>query len=93
MTFGDGSPAKHWSVVSDYGGAAEVNRDCGAAAYGTPFCWYPWYAWNTALDALTYGGDYAGTGNDFGQAAQFQRQENCASPADGAAQYCSTVIR
>jgi hypothetical protein len=93
VTFGDGSSAKHWSVVSDYGGAAEVNHYCGSGRYGAPFCWYPWYAWNATLDAFTYGGDYRGTSKDFGQAAQFQQQASCASRADGAPQYCSTVIR
>ena len=90
VSFGDGSRAKSWSVVSDFGGAAEVNQYC--ASYGQPFCYYPWYAMNKTLSAFTYGGDYAGTSNDFGQAAQFQEQKNCASPADGHPQYCSTVI-
>jgi hypothetical protein len=93
VTFGDGSKASSWSAVSDYGGEAEVNQYCGAANYGTPFCWYPWYAFNGSLDAFTYGGDYPGTTKDFGQALQFQQAENCASPADGSPQYCSTVLR
>lgn len=93
VTFGDGSAAKSWSVVSDYGGKAEVNGDCGAAQYGTPFCWYPWYAFNGASNAFTYGGDYPGTTNDFGQANQFQQAENCTSPQGGFPQYCSTVIK
>jgi hypothetical protein len=93
VTFGNGSAAKSWSVVSDYGGEAEVNQYCGAANYGTPFCWYPWYAFNGTLGAFTYGGDYPGTTNDFGQAAQFQQQENCTSPAGPYAQYCSTVLK
>jgi hypothetical protein len=92
VTFGDGSSATGWSVVSDFGGKAEVNQDCGAANYGTPFCYYPWYALNGAANAFTYGGDYPGTTNDFGQADQFQQAENCASPADGSPQYCSTVL-
>ncbi|MGH3008593.1 MAG: hypothetical protein ACRDLM_04205 [Gaiellaceae bacterium] len=93
VTFGNGSAAKSWSVVSDYGGEAEVNQYCGAANYGTPFCTYPWYAFNGTLGAFTYGGDYPGTTNDFGQAAQFQQAENCTSPAGPYAQYCSTVIK
>jgi hypothetical protein len=93
VTFGDGSQAKSWSVVSDFGGEAEVNQDCGAGNYGTPFCWYPWYAFNKTDDAFTYGGDYPGTSNDFGQALQFQQQENCTSPNGPFPQYCSTVIR
>ncbi|HET8979973.1 MAG TPA: hypothetical protein VFN87_17590, partial [Solirubrobacteraceae bacterium] len=46
VTFGDGSRAKSWAVVSDFGGTAEVNQYCGAASYGAPFCSYPWYAYN-----------------------------------------------
>ena len=45
------------------------------------------------LNAFTYGGDYPGTTNDFGQAAQFQQDQNCASPADGSPQYCATVLK
>ncbi len=93
VTFGDGSSATSWSVVSDYGGEAEVNQECGAGNYGTPFCTYPWYAFNSALNAFTYGGDYVGTSKDYGQALQFQQQKNCSSPADGHAQYCSTVLK
>ena len=92
VTFGDGSSAQSWSVVSDYGGKAEVNQDCGAASYGTPFCTYPWYAYNGAANAFTYGGDYPGTTKDFGQADQFQEAENCTSPDGPYAQYCSTVL-
>jgi len=93
VTFGDGSSASRWSAVSDYGGKAEVDHYCGAANYGSPFCWYPWYAYNGTLGAFTYGGDYPGTTNDFGQAAQFQQAENCTSPAGPYPQYCSTVLR
>jgi len=93
VTFGNGSSVKNWSVVSDYGGEAEVNQDCGAGNYGSPFCTYPWYAWNSTLNAFTYGGDYPGTAKDYGQALQFQQDENCASPADGSPQYCSTVLK
>jgi hypothetical protein len=82
----------NWEAVSDFGGEAEVNQYCGAANYGTPFCWYPWYSFKGAANAFTYGGDYPGTTKDFGQALQFQQQENCASPANGSPQYCSTVL-
>jgi hypothetical protein len=92
VTFGDGASANSWSVVSDYGGKAEIDQYCGAANYGMPFCWYPWYAYNGADKAFTYGGDYPGTSKDFGQVLQFQQQENCASPSDGSPQYCSTVL-
>jgi hypothetical protein len=93
VTFGDGSSAKSWSVVSDFGGKAEVNQYCGAANYGTPFCFYPWYAFNGTDNAFTYGGDYPGTTRDFGKANQFQQQENCASPVGNNPQYCSTVVK
>jgi len=93
VTFGDGSKPQNWSAVSDYGGIAEINKDCGAGNYGTPFCWYPWYAFNSTDNAFTYGGDYPGTSNDFGQAAQFDQNENCTSPAGPYAQYCSTILK
>ena len=93
VTFGDGSVAKSWSAVSDYGGKAEIDQNCGAANYGSPFCTYPRYAYNGTDAAFTYGGDYPGTTNDFGQALQFQQQLNCVSPAGPYAQYCSTVLR
>jgi hypothetical protein len=93
VTFGDGSTAISWSAVSDFGGEAEVNQDCGPGNYGTPFCTYPWYAFNKTDNAFTYGGDYPGTSKDYGQALQFQQQENCTSPAGPFPQYCSTVLR
>ena len=93
VTFGDGSNAKSWSVVSDFGGQAEVNQYCGAANYGTPFCWYPWYAFNGAANAFAYGGDYPGTTKDFGQALQFQQTKSCPSPRGDNTTYCSTVLR
>ena len=92
VTFGDGSTAKGWSAVSDYGGKAEINKDCGAANYGTPFCTYPWYA-QSSSGAYTYGGDYPGTANDFGQADQFQQTKSCTSPLGGFPQYCSTILK
>jgi hypothetical protein len=93
VTFGDGSGAQAWSVVSDFGGKAEVNQYCGAAHYGSPFCWYPWYAYNGTTRSFTYGGHYPGTTNDFGQADQFQQAKNCTSPSGPYAQYCSTILK
>jgi hypothetical protein len=93
VTFGDGSTAQSWSAVSDYGGKAEIDKNCGAVNYGATFCTYPWYAFNGADKAFTYGGHYAGTTKDFGQALQFQQQKNCISPAGPFPQYCSTVLR
>jgi hypothetical protein len=92
VTFGDGSSANQWSVVSDYGGTAEVNQYCGAASYGTPFCTYPWYAYNSAANAFTYGVDYAGTSKDYGQALQFTQTLSCPSPYGPNTTYCSTVL-
>jgi hypothetical protein len=91
VTFGDGSSARSWSVVSDFGGKAEVDQYCGAANYGAPFCTYPWFAKNGS--AFTYGGDYPGTTNDFGRAGQFEQAKRCTSPIGGSPQYCSTVIQ
>jgi hypothetical protein len=93
VTFGDGSSAKSWSAVSDYGGAAEINQYCGAANYGAPFCSYPYYAFNGTDNAFTYGGSYPGTTKDFGGVTQFQQARNCTSPLGGFHQYCSTVLR
>ncbi len=93
VTFGDGSSANSWSVVSDYGGKAEVNHYCGAANYGTPFCYYPWYAYNNAAQGFTYGGDYPGTLKDYGQADQFQQSMQCPSPSGRNTTYCSTILR
>ena len=93
VTFGDGTKASSWAVVSDFGGKAEVNQNCGAGNYGTPFCWYPWYAFNGTDKAFTYGGDYPGTTNDFRQAGQFAQQKDCTSPNGSFAQYCATVLR
>jgi hypothetical protein len=92
VTFGDGRPASSWAVDSDLGGEAEVDQFCGAANYGTPFCSYPWYAFNKPDDAFTYGADYPGTSNDFGQALQFPRQPTCLSPVGNNPQYCANVI-
>jgi hypothetical protein len=93
VTFGDGSSARSWSVVSDYGGRAEVDRYCGVASYGSPFCSYPYYAFNGADKAFTYGGAYPGTTKDFGGVDQFQETRDCTSPMGGFPQYCSTVLR
>jgi hypothetical protein len=92
VKFGDGSGPQGWASVSDFGGKAEVNQDCGAANYGQPFCTYPWYSTNKG-GYLTYGGDYPGTTNDFGQADQFQQTKQCPSPFGANTTYCSTVLK
>jgi hypothetical protein len=98
VTFGSSGSARSWATVSDTGGKAEIlgnsfvgPTDC--AGFGGPFCTYPFFARNRTLDAFTYGGDYPGTANDFGQTAQFQQTQDCASPADGSPQYCATVLK
>jgi hypothetical protein len=91
VTFGDGSAASHWSVVSDFGGVAEVNQYC--PSYGSPFCYYPWYAYNSQSKSFTYGGDYSGTTKDFGRALQFDQNTNCPGPFGPNSTYCSTVVQ
>jgi hypothetical protein len=93
VTFGDGSSPTGWAAVSDLGGKAEVDQYCGSANYGSPFCWYPWYAYNGAGKAFTYGGDYPGTTKDFGQADQFPQTMRCPSPAGPDTTYCATILR
>ena len=93
VTFGDGSKPQHWAAVSDYGGEAEVNQYCGAANYGQPFCVYPWFAYNASAKVFTYGGDYPGTTQDFGQALQFAQTLQCPSPSGPNTTYCDTILR
>lgn len=93
VTFGDGSKPSGWSAVSDFGGRAEVDQYCGAGNYGSPFCWYPWYAFNRGAGAFTYGGHYPGTTDDFGQAAQFATTKQCPSPSGPDTTYCSTLLK
>lgn len=65
---------------------------CASVENGTPFCWYPWYTLNKA-GYYTYGGDYPGTIDDFGQALQFQQTTSCPSPFGADTTYCSTVLK
>jgi hypothetical protein len=91
VTFGDGSHAKTWAAVSDYGGKAEVNQYCGAANYGGPFCIYPWFSLGTS--GFHYGVDYADNLNDFGQADQFAQDTRCGGPFGPNSTYCDTILR
>ena len=98
VTFGNNTTAKSWATATDTGGEAEVlgNSFVGpttCSGYGGTFCTYPFYARNATLNAFTFGGEYPGTTNDFGGAAQFQQSQDCASPADGSPQYCATVLK
>jgi len=92
VTFADGSTAKEWAVVSDFGGKAEVNAHC--TSYGGPFCTYPWFTLNGtgSNTAFAFGGDYPGTRFDYGQADQFQQAALCGGPFGPDSTYCDTVL-
>jgi len=88
VTFGDGSLANQWAVVSDQGGKAEVNKTC--SVYGGPFCIYPWYTLGTS--GFHYGVDYPDNVKDFGKADQFQQTLQCGGPFGANSTYCATTI-
>ena len=90
VTFANGTKANQWAVVSDFGGTAEVNRYC--PAYGGPYCSYPWYAFNGAGPAFTYGANYPGTQFTYGEAAQFATTPQCGGPFGPDSTYCDTVL-
>lgn len=90
VTFANGSSANKWAVVSDFGGTAEVNQYC--PSYGGPYCTYPWYAFNGADSAFTYGADYPGTQSNYGQASQFATAMQCGGPFGADSTYCDTVL-
>jgi hypothetical protein len=96
VKFGDGSAAKHWAVVSDFGGKAEIldPKETGSTCthYGGPYCIYPWFTQNTD-GSLTYGVDYPTTADDFGKANQFERRLRCGGPFGTDSTYCMTLIR
>lgn len=91
VTFAGGATPKSWAVVSDFGGTAEVNQYC--PSYGGPYCIYPWYSWNSADSAFTYGIDYPGTKFDYGQASQFATAPDCGGPFGPDTTYCDTVLK
>jgi hypothetical protein len=91
VTFANGSTASKWAVVSDFGGTAEVNQYC--PSYGGPYCTYPWFTFNSASSALTYGADYPGTKFDYGQAAQFATTTQCGGPFGPDSTYCDTILK
>lgn len=62
-------------------------------AYGGPFCIYPWYAFNGADGAFTYGADYPGTSFDYGKASQFATTMTCGGPFGADSTYCDTVLK
>ena len=91
VTFANGSTAKQWAAVSDFGGKAEVNHYCGAANYGQPFCLYPWYTLGTS--GYHYGVDYPDNLKDFGQADQFAQTTQCGGPFGANSTYCDTILK
>jgi hypothetical protein len=90
VTFSDGSKAKEWAVVSDFGGKAEVNQYCGASAYGAPFCIYPWYTLGET--GFHFGVDFSDTLKDFGQADQYTQTPLCGGPFGPDSTYCDTIV-
>jgi len=88
VTFGDGSAAKSWAVVSDQGGKAEVLAHC--ATYGGSFCIYPWYTLGSS--GFHYGVDYPDNVKDFGQADQFSQTLQCGGPFGANTTFCATTI-
>ena len=89
VTFGDGSTAKSWASVSDFGGKAEVLASC--SAYGGPFCIYPWYT--LGKSGYHFGVDFPDNVKDFGQADQFQQTTNCGGPFGPNSTYCATILK
>jgi hypothetical protein len=89
VTFGDGSAAKTFAVVSDQGGKAEVAQSC--ATYGGPFCIYPWYT--LGKTGFHYGIDYPDTLKDFGQADQFAQTSQCNGPFGANTLFCANVLK
>jgi hypothetical protein len=95
VTFGDGSTAQHWGVVSDFGGKAEVLGKTNASdcsGYGGPFCIYPWFS-STATGSWHYGVDYPDTVNDYGKANQFPQTLQCGGPFGPDSTYCDNVVK
>jgi hypothetical protein len=92
VTFGDGSSPTNWAVVSDFGGNAEIEQNCGAV--GGPFCIYPWFSLGTT--GFHYGINYPDTTppNNFGEGAQFPTTTQCDSAAFGPnTLYCANIIK
>lgn len=88
VTFADGSQAKKYAVVSDYGGEAEVKQYC--TTYGGPFCIYPWFT--LGRSGYHYGVDFADTLKDYGQANQFPQTTLCGGPFGPDTTYCANVL-
>jgi len=90
VTFGvDGSTAKKWAVVSDFGGKAEIDQYC--SVYGGPYCIYPWFTLGTT--GYHYGVDFPDTLKNFGQVDQFQQTTQCGGPFGPNSTYCATILK
>ena len=90
VRFANGSTASTWAVVSDLGGTAEVNASC--SSYGGAYCTYPWYTFNSAANAFTFGANYPGTKFDYGQGSQFTTTPQCGGPFGADSTFCDTVL-
>ena len=89
VTFADGSTAKQFAAVSDFGGKAEVNDSC--SVYGGPFCIYPWFT--LGASGYHYGVDFADTLKDFRKADQFNQTRQCGGPFGPDSTYCATILK
>jgi hypothetical protein len=89
VTFADGSQAKHWAVVSDQGGKAEVLLTC--ATYGGPFCIYPWYSLGS--EGFHYGVDFPDSTKNFNKANQFTQTLQCGGVNGPNSTYCATSVK
>lgn len=90
VTFGDGTNPSGWAVVSDFGGNAEIDQDCGSVGANAD-CYYPWYTLGTD-GTFRYGGDYSDTADDFGQGAQFLQTLSCPGGFGPDTTYCDNQI-
>jgi len=89
VTFGDGSQAKEFASVSDFGGKAEVLASC--SAYGGAYCIYPWYT--LGKTGFHFGVDFPDTIKDFGQVNQFQTTTKCGGSFGANSTYCDTILK
>jgi hypothetical protein len=90
VTFARGATPTKWAVVSDLGGTAEVTASC--PSYGGPYCTYPWYAFNSAASAVTFGAGYPGTKFSYGQGFQYATTPLCGGPFGPNSTFCDTTL-
>ncbi|MGN6380140.1 MAG: hypothetical protein ACTHNU_14405, partial [Gaiellales bacterium] len=86
-------PARHWAVVSDYGGKAEILDPTTSVChgYGGPFCIYPWFTRN-GDGSFSFGVDYPSTVKDFGKVEQYRMHTRCGGPFGDDTTYCMRRI-